>query len=108
MLSKDELAEGIHFVLKLPDGAGAPVYWLQKLRGDAARHWFEIYRTSDWKALAVEAVGVFGAPSSTEVVEHTVRSLRCVVIQPHDLTADDLAVSAGKLEEVCHDHQPRR
>jgi len=99
MLSNDELAQGIHFVLKLPDGAGASVYWLQKLRGDAARHWFEIYRRSDWEALAAEAVGVFGAPSSTEVVERTVRSLRCVVIQPHSLTVGDLAASAGKVEE---------
>jgi hypothetical protein len=99
MLSNDELAEGIYFVLKLPDGTGAPVYWLQKLRGDAAGHWFEIYQRSDWEALAAEAVGVFGAPSSTEVVERTVRSLRCVVIQPHNLKAGDLAASAGKVEE---------
>ena|SRR5579871_762633 len=99
MLSNDELAEGIHFVLKLPDGAGASVYWLQKLRGDAARHWFEIYRRSDWKALAAEAVGVFGVPSSTDVAERTVRSLRCVVIQPHNFTVGDLAASAGKVEE---------
>jgi|SRR5579859_4665282 len=99
MLSNDELADGIHFVLKLPDGAGVPVYWLQKLRGDAARHWFEIYRKSDWKALAAEALGVFGAPSRTEVIERTVKSLRCVVIQPHNLTATDLAASAGRVEE---------
>ena len=99
MLSNDELAQGIHFVLKLPDGAGASVYWLQKLRGDAARHWFEIYRTSDWKALAAEAGSVFGAPSSNEVVERTVRSLRCVVIQPHDLTTTDLTASAGKVDK---------
>ncbi len=99
MLSNDELADGIHFVLKLPDGTGAPVYWLQKLRGDAARHWFGIHRRSDWKALAAEALGVFGAPSDTEVAERTVRSLRCIVIQPHSLTAGDLAASAGKVEE---------
>ena len=99
MLSKDELAEGIHFVLKLPDGAGATVYWLQKLRGDAARHWFDIYRTSDWKALAAEAAGVFGAPSSKQIVDRTVRSLRCVVIQLHDLTATDLTAYAGKVDK---------
>ena len=98
MLSKDELAEGIYFVLKLPDGAGAPVYWLQMMRGDAARHWFEIYRTSDWTALASDA-GIFGAPVSTESAERTVRSQRCVVIQPHDLTAGDLAVTAARVEE---------
>lgn len=99
MLSNDELTDGIPFVLKLPDAAGAPVYWLRTLRGDVARYWFGIYRTSDWTALAAQASGVFGAAASAEDVERTVKSTRCVVIQPHTLTADDLAASVTGVEQ---------
>jgi len=90
MLSKDELTDGINFVLKHPGGAGAPVYWMEKLRGDVARHWFESFRRSDWAALLAEASGVFLSPVSTELADRTFRKLRCVVIQPQRLTSADL------------------
>src|SRR5947209_4755675 len=101
MLSKDELNDGINFVLKLPDDAGAPVYWIEKLRGDVARHWFEIFRRSDWAALLAEASRVFLTPVSTELAERTFRQLRCVVIQPQRLTTADL-VRSRQMERGEH------
>jgi hypothetical protein len=90
MLSKDELAEGVNFVLKPHGEGGAPVCWMEKLRGVVARHWFEICRRSDWAPLIAEASGVFRSPVSTDLAERTFRKLRCVVIQPQRLTSADL------------------
>ena len=51
MLSTDEIAEGTTFILKLPDADGNPIFWMETLKGDVARHWYDIYRGSDWQAV---------------------------------------------------------
>ena len=81
MLSKDELANGIPFILKLRDAAGVPVQWVERLSGDAARHWYDIYRTSNWGALRAEAAGTFRTGVSEADAEATRRAGRCVVIK---------------------------
>lgn len=90
MLSKDELSEGIPFILKLWDAAGGPVQWVERLRGDAARRWYDIYRTSDWNALRVEAATIFQTPVTEAVAEAARRSERSVVIKTRCVLADDL------------------
>ena len=55
MLSHDELNNGSTFILKLQNAAGVWSQWVQTLHGDTARHWYEIYRDSDWPALRAEA-----------------------------------------------------
>ena len=47
MLSTDELVEGTTFILTLPDADGNAVFWMEKLKGEVARHWYTIYLTSD-------------------------------------------------------------
>jgi hypothetical protein len=59
MLSDDELKDGMPFLLQLQDSAGVPSQWMETFRGDLARRWYEIYRTSDWQALRAEALGAF-------------------------------------------------
>jgi hypothetical protein len=90
MLSKDEVIDGRTFIMKLPDAAGGQVQWTRTLRGDEARHWFDIYRRSDWQALRDEAADVFGKPVTAEEADRTRRSRRCVVIQT-------LLVESGQL-----------
>ena len=59
MLSIDEMANGMPFILELKDVNGTPIQWLQTLRGAIARRWYDIYQRSDWVALRLEAAGVF-------------------------------------------------
>jgi hypothetical protein len=59
MLSNDELANGMPFILRLWDAAGVPKEWAETLRGAVARRWYDIYRRSDWEALRREASAVF-------------------------------------------------
>ena len=59
MLSIDELANGMPFILELKDASGIPIQWLQTLRGAIARRWYEIYQRSDWVTLRLEAARVF-------------------------------------------------
>ena len=90
MLSPDELVEGIPFILKLPDTNGGAIYWMATLEGNVARHWYKIYRESDWQALRQEAADVFGAPVPAANAMHTQRTRRCIVIQPHTMNSTDL------------------
>ena len=55
MLSKDEINDGMTFILKLWDDTGAPAQWLEKLQGATAMRWYDIYRRSDWNAVRSEA-----------------------------------------------------
>jgi hypothetical protein len=95
MLSTDELTNGTTFILKLPDLNGKAIYWMQKLKGDVARHWYNIYRQSDWQALCNEAADVFMAPVPQADAERTQKLHRCVVIQPHTMTSNDLMAAHG-------------
>ena len=96
MLSKDEISAGMTFILKLWDTDGVARTWIETLRGDTARHWFEIYRSSDWSALRDEARDVFHR-SVTEPEAEAVRTSRnrCVYIQTHAVISNDLATGRG-------------
>ena len=95
MLSPDELTYGTTFILKLPDLNGNAIYWMQKLKGDVARHWYNIYRYSGWQALREEAADVFIAPVPQADAERTQKHQRCVVIQPHTMNSTDLLAARG-------------
>ena len=95
MLSPDELTDGTTFILKLPDLNGNVIYWMQKLKGDVARHWYNIYRQSDWQALREQAADVFIVPVPQADAERTQKHQRCVVIQPHTMNSTDLMAARG-------------
>ena len=91
MLSRDELEDGRVFILKLWGAGGAPAQWVERLRGDAAARWYEIYRTSDWRALLAEAPATFRHRVTAEEAERARRGGRCVVIDTLAVSAEDLA-----------------
>jgi hypothetical protein len=98
MLSPDELEDGMTFVLQLADTKGDPVQWVETLRGETAKRWYEIYRRSDWEALRVEASDIFhrrvtaGEADSVRNARH-----RCVFIHTPVVKADELARGHGSL-----------
>ena len=98
MLSRDELKDGMTFILQLPDASGDPVQWVETLRGDTAKRWYEIYRRSDWTALRAEAADVFHR-RVTSVEAEAVRTSRnrCVFIHTPAVNADELAAGHGSL-----------
>jgi hypothetical protein len=90
MLSTDELANGMTFILKLQDSAGTPIQWVQTLRGAIAKRWYDIYRRSDWVALRTEAASVFLNCVTEVEAEHKRKSGRCVVIKTQAVKANEL------------------
>jgi hypothetical protein len=98
MLSPNELKDGMTFILQLGATAtgGAPVQWVETLRGDTARRWYDIYRRSDWPALRAEAADVFHR-RVTEAEAHATRAARrrSVFIHTPAVTADVLAAGRG-------------
>lgn len=80
ILTRDEVAGGKTFILKLWDVVGEPTLWLETLRGEAARRWYDIYRSSDWEALRAEAAGVFRHRVSRSEAAAALTSGRCVYI----------------------------
>jgi len=84
------------FILKLWDAGGVASTWIETLRGDTAKHWFDIYRRSDWVALRTEARDVFHRHVSEPEAEavRTSRN-RCIYIQTHDVISDSLAAGKG-------------
>jgi hypothetical protein len=90
MLSIDELSVGIPFILKLRDAHDVPFQWAETLRGDAARRWFEIYRSSNWDALRLEASGTFRHRVTEAEAETLRKSRRCVVIKTQQVSANEL------------------
>ena len=101
MLSPDELIDGMTFILQLQPRAapgGEPVQWVETLRGDTARRWYDIYRRSDWTALRAEAADVFHRRVN-EVELQDLRKLRrrCVFIHTPAVTADDLSPGRGSV-----------
>ena len=97
MLSKDEIANGRTFILKLWDAEGKPTQWVETLRGDLARRWYEIYSTSNWEALRLEAADTFHRDVSEADAERTrtTRGQRCVVIHTRSVHPNDLALGRG-------------
>ena len=90
MLSPDELTNGMTFILKLRDSIGTPIQWVQSLRGDMARRWYDIYQRSDWGALRSEAAGVFINAVSEDDAERSRKSGRCIVIKTQAVRSDEL------------------
>jgi hypothetical protein len=91
MLSHDELKNGRHFILKLWDSAGASSQWVQTLKDDTARHWYDIYRRSDWAALRAEGPAVFRDAVTSEQAERVRKSNRCVFIQTTSVRSEEMA-----------------
>ena len=81
MLSHDEIHDGMPFILQLPDAAGKQVWWLETLKGEDARRWYETYRRSDWATLRQEAGGTFHNRVTQAEAERARTTRRCVVIK---------------------------
>ena len=102
MLSPDELKDGMTFILQLDatairaGRARESLQWVETLRGDTARRWYDIYRTSDWDALRAEAAGVFHRRVDDAELQHLRKQRRrCVFIHTPAVTADELVGGAG-------------
>jgi hypothetical protein len=80
MLSTDELENGMPFILTVPQASSASAYWLATLRGETARHWYNLYRHGDSAAVRDQSAAVFQEQITPEHVEQIRRSRRCVVI----------------------------
>ena len=90
MLSKDELSDGINFILKLSDAAGAPVQWVERLRGDVAIRWYDIYFRSDWAALRTHGAEVFHNRVTQDEAEHVCKLAHCIVIHTPEVKAEQI------------------
>lgn len=90
MLSKDELSDGVTFILKLTDTDGVPAQWVAKLSGSIAASWFAIYRNADWAALRAHGAEVFHDRVTESEAEHIRRRERCVVIHTSAVRAEDI------------------
>jgi hypothetical protein len=99
MLSIDELANGMPFILELKDAKGIPIQWVQTLRGAIARRWYEIYQRSDWVALRLEAAGVFLNRVTDAEAERSRKSTRCVVIKTDAVKENEL-VRSGEVHRA--------
>jgi hypothetical protein len=91
MLSKDELADGKTFVLRLCGADGTPSQWVETLHGADAERWYAIYRSSDWRALRTEASHVFHHPATSDEADRAVESGECVYIHTPAVRTEDLA-----------------
>jgi len=98
MLSIDELANGKTFILKLKDGSGIPIQWVQTLHGAIAKRWYEIYQNSDWVALRQEASGVFVNRVSEAEAERSRGASVCVVIKTDAVKLNELIRPHGMLQ----------
>ena len=96
MLSPDELRDGMTFILQLATAGGDQVQWVETLRGETAKRWYQIYRESDWAALRAEAADVFHRRVS-EIEAQAVLAARhrCVFIHTPAVKADELAQGHG-------------
>jgi hypothetical protein len=91
MLSHDELSDGTIFILKLWDAGGDASDWVETLREDAARRWYEIFRRCDWEALRAEAGGVFLHPATQGEVDHVRKThKRLVFIHTTAVKSDEV------------------
>jgi hypothetical protein len=101
MLTKDEIRDGMTFILKLQNTAGDSVQWVEKLRGETALRWYDIYRRSDWSALRNEAGAVF-SHAATEAEAESVRTSRqrCIYIHTNEVNANELVQLAAVGEKI--------
>lgn len=99
MLSNDELTDGMPFVLRLWDGAGLPVHWREVLRGEAARRWYDIYRSSDWEALRTQGPATFRnrVSGGDRALVHAYGGRR-VVIDTRAVAAEEIVAGSAQPE----------
>jgi len=91
VISADELSNGIPFILQLRNSAGVAFQWMETLRGEVARHWYNIYQSSDWESLRAEAAGVFRFSVTGEQMQAFFKSnVRCISIQPMQVKVEEL------------------
>ena len=97
MLSNDELANGMPFILRLWDGAGAPFHWIETLRGDVARQWYQIYWASDWEALRSQGPATFrNRASDADVARARSYGKRSVVIHTTAVRAEEIGTASAR------------
>jgi hypothetical protein len=87
----DELKDGRMFILKIRDAARAEFFWVEKLRGETAARWYDIYRNSDWPARRRSAMDAFHNRVDERVADKAQRANRCVVIHTPSMTVDQLS-----------------
>jgi hypothetical protein len=97
ILTDEEVRGGKTFVLKLWDAVGVPTLWVETLRGEAARRWYDIYRRSDWDAVRAEAGAVFHHRVSEGAAHAALASGRCSYI--HTLMVETGELSAPAYTE---------
>jgi hypothetical protein len=96
MISNDELHDGMAFVLQLRDSASVTSQWMETLQGDIARRWYDIYRTSDWDALRMEAAGVFRNPvTDAQMHDFLKTEPRCIFIHTPLVKVEELRIGAA-------------
>jgi hypothetical protein len=94
MISHDELTNGMTFVLQLRNAAGVASQWMETLRGDVARRWYEIYRSSDWPALRLEAASVFRHSVTEAQMDNYLKAeTRCISIQTPSVKVEELSAA---------------
>ena len=94
ILTDEEVRGGKTFVLKLWDAVGVPTHWVETLRGEAARRWYDIYRRSDWDAVRAEGGAVFRHPASEGAAHVALSSGRCIYLETLMVETGELS-SAG-------------
>jgi hypothetical protein len=91
MPGNDELQDGMLFILQLRNSSGVTRQWMEILRGDVARHWLHIYRTSNMEALREDAQGVFRNPvTEAQLYDILKTDLRCICGHTLMLRVEDL------------------
>ena len=100
MLSKDELSNGVTFILKLSDAAGESAQWVATLQGDLAAYWYEAYRRSDWAALRAHGGEVFRDRVTDVEAERVCKSGRCVVIHTPLVKAEDIVATPQRVKPL--------
>jgi hypothetical protein len=90
MLSKDDLGDGINFILKLSDATGTPAQWTERFYGDIASRWYDIYCRSDWEALRAHGAEVFHNRVTEAEAERVRKSAHCIVIHTLEVKAEQI------------------
>lgn len=96
MLSKDDLSNGVRFILRLDDANGAAAQWVATLQGDIAAYWYAVYRNSDWAALRAGGAKVFVDRVTGVQAEHFRKLGRCVVIHTSAVKAEEITSSVPR------------
>ena len=82
------------FVLQLRNAGGVASQWMETLRGDVARRWYEIYQSSDWPALRLEAAGVFRHPVTEAQMDNYLKAeTRCISIHTPLVKVEELSAA---------------